>query len=115
MFQHIFLRVVIILVSLLAVGCSDTKQKQAARNKKLQSWSRALAALNVRLKNLEREKEDAQGYLESAQVHQVTRSKEEKARQLLNLNLYRAEIGSRIDSTRALINNYRDSIQHQSE
>jgi outer membrane murein-binding lipoprotein Lpp len=115
MFQHNFLRIAIILVSLLAVGCSDTKQKQTIRNKKLQSWSRTLAALNDRLKSFEKEKEDAQRYIESAEVHQVTRSKEEKARQLLNLNLYKTEIGSRIDSTRALINNYKDSIQRQSE
>jgi hypothetical protein len=87
------------------MSCSEKK------NKNLQSRSKTLSELNIKLKQLEKEKGDAQSFIESAEVHQVLRSKEEKAKQLDNLDLYKTKIELRIDSLRVLVGKYNDSIQ----
>ena len=107
MFQNNFLRATIFLLGLLHVACSESKVSP----EKLGSWTRTLSELNVSMKDLENKREHAQSYIETAEVRQVIRTQEEKARQLSNLNLYMAEIKFKIDSTQALIDKYEDSVQ----
>ncbi len=54
--------------------------------------------------------EESASYLETAEVNQVTRTPEEKERQIKNLTEYKTELNNRIQSVNRLINSYTDSL-----
>jgi flagellar biosynthesis chaperone FliJ len=56
------------------------------------------------------EHEKSESYIATAEVHQVTRSSEEKARQLKNLTDYKEEVEQKIQSVESLIRIYADSL-----
>jgi hypothetical protein len=56
------------------------------------------------------ELEESESYLETAELHQVTRTPEEKERQIKNLSEYKTELATKIQSVKILIDSYTDSL-----
>lgn len=102
-----------ITAGLFLFSCSNSSLHADAG--RIQSWTTTLTELDARIKELENERMEARSYVETAEVYQVTRSAEEKARQLMNLNAYVAAIDLKLDSARRLIRLYEDSIQSRSK
>jgi flagellar biosynthesis chaperone FliJ len=60
--------------------------------------------------NLKIELENSVSYIETAEVHQVTRTTEERERQLKNLIDYKAELEYKIKSVGSIMDSYSDSL-----
>lgn len=103
----------VIAFILFHLSCVDGRQAQVNADKK-QSWTTILSNLRSRISELENTRNAAQSFIESAEVHQVMRTEEEKARQLSNLHLYMAEIELKVDPLQQLVKMYIDSIKKQS-
>lgn len=87
-------------------SCSLQERTNGDDTGKLQSWKRIISDLCLHMKELKEKKAEAQSFIETAEVHQVTRSNEEKTRQLHNLNLCMTEIEFKIDSMEVLVSMY---------
>ena len=98
---------------LFHLSCADGRQAQVNADN-MKSWATIQSNLRNCIIELENTRSEAQSFIESAEVHQVMRREEDKARQLSNLHLYMAEIEFEIDSMQQLIKMYEDSIQKQS-
>lgn len=102
---------IIILVALALSSCTSSGRLRDDRIAKLAGWERDLDSLESVRTDLQEELKASVSYIESAEVHQVLRSREEKARQLYNLNLYQDEIKAKLDSVENFITLYTDSIR----
>jgi uncharacterized protein YcfL len=100
---------ILILSVFMMTGCSSSGRRQQERQT---FYQEQLIQLNDSLNHLRMEEEKSASYLATAELHQVTRSPEEKERQLKNLRDYQAELRVRILSIESAINNYTDSLNH---
>ncbi len=95
------------LFLLIVASCSFSdkraQQRSAFLEHQLNHYKDSLIHLMI-------EYEESESYLETAEVHQVTRTPEEKERQIKNLTEYKTELDNRIQSVRRLINCYTDSL-----
>lgn len=95
------------LFLLILTSCSfsakNVQQRSAFFEHQINQYKDSLIHLMTEL-------EEAESYIVTAEVHQVTRTREEKEIQILNLNDYKAELDNRIQSVKSLINCYSDSL-----
>lgn len=94
----------VLLFCLVLPGCNQRGKEMKPH------WEARVVVLQHRLDSLQTEKDAAQSFIESAEIHQVTRPLEEKAQQLDNLNDHKSEIEQEIVAIKTLIGQYSDSI-----
>jgi hypothetical protein len=94
----------VLLCCLVLLGCNQRGKEMKPH------WEARVVVLQHRLDSLQSEKDAAQSFIESAEIHQVTRPPEEKAQQLYNLNDHKSEIEKEIGAVKTLIGQYSDSI-----
>jgi regulator of sigma D len=101
------MRLLIILTLLVSSSCTYPDKR---RHEKRALYETQLTHFKDTLSNLMIEHEQSESYIATAEVHQVTRSPEEKGRQLKNLKDYRTELERRIRLYDSLIAIYTDSL-----
>lgn len=98
---------ILFLFLLIFTSCTLSDRRMQERKS---YYEQHLEQLTDSLSNLSVEHEESKNYLVTAETHQVTRSPDEKERQIKNLNDYQVELEFKIKSVESLINHYKDSI-----
>jgi len=99
---------ILILSLLMLAGCNSSGRLQERQT----FYQEQLIQLKDSLNQLKLEEEKSESYLATAELHQVTRSPEEKEIQLKNLRDYKVELNTRIQSVERLVKSYTDSLAH---
>ena len=103
------MKLIVILFLLILIGCNSSGRRLQERET---FYQEKLIQLKDSLDQLKLEEQKSESYQATAELHQVTRSPEERERQLKNLRDYQAELNDRIQFVESIINSYTDSLSH---